>query len=383
MNTSLPIQPGLEDVIFGESRLSMVDGAAGRLILAGHKIEDLAAHAQYEEVAHLLWEGRLPNAAELEALRQALAAETRIPAPVLTQMRQYPVDANPMAVLRTAVSALGVYDPDGENNSPEANRRKAIRLTGQVAAICAAWPRLRQGLEPISARSELTLAENFVHMLTGTADQFASEAVNTYMVILADHAMNPSTFTARITATTGTDMHSAIVSGIGALKGPMHGGANADTMRMFLEIGDPAAVDDWFQREVKGKRRRIIGIGHPIYKTLDPRAAVLRLRAEALAHSSGNGKWFEIAARLEALAAADPFFSERSLYPNVDYYSAIVLYTINLDVDMFTPVFAMSRMVGWTAHIMEQMQGSRQIRPDIHYTGSVDREWIPVEAREG
>jgi 2-methylcitrate synthase/citrate synthase II len=382
MSTTPHFAPGLEDVVFGDSRLTLLDGAAGKLVLSGYKIEDLAAYARYEEVAHLLWEGRLPDAAELEGLRRAIADETRIPAPVMSQIRQYPPDANPMAVLRTAVSALGLYDPEGDSNAPEANRRKAIRLTGQMAAICAAWPRLRQGLEPISARSDLTLAENFVYMLTGAADKTACEAINTYMVILADHAMNPSTFTARVTATTGTDLHSAVVAGIGALKGPMHGGANAETMRMFLEIGDPANVDDWFQREVKGKRRRIIGIGHPIYKTLDPRAAVLRQRAEAFAHSSGNDKWFEIAARLEALAAADPFFIERSLYPNVDYYSAIVLYIIKLDVDMFTPVFAMSRIVGWTAHIMEQMQSSRQLRPEIRYVGPEEREWTPVESRE-
>jgi citrate synthase len=381
MNMPPHFAPGLEDVVFGDSRLSLVDGAAGRLILAGYKIEDLAAHAQYEEVAHLLWEGRLPTAAELEALRQAIAGETSIPAPVLAQIRQYPKDANPMAVLRTAVSTLGLFDPEGDSNTPEVNRRKAIRLTGQMTAICAAWPRLRQGLEPIPARRDLTLAENFVTMLTGAADKTASEAINTYMVILADHAMNPGTFTARVTATTGTDLHSAIVAGIGALKGAMHGGANAETMRMFLEIGDPANVDEWFQREVKGKRRRIIGIGHPIYKTLDPRAAVLRQRAEALAHSSGNGKWFELAARLETQAASDPFFVERSLYPNVDYYSAIVLYTIKLDVDMFTPVFAMSRIAGWTAHVIEQMQSSRQIRPEIRYIGPVGLEWTPVDER--
>jgi citrate synthase len=275
-----------------------------------------------------------------------------------------------------------MYDPDSEDNSLEANRRKAIRLTGQMATICAAWDRIRKGKEPVAPRADLTLAQNFVYMLTGTGpDQTASDAINVYLVLLAEHGMNASTFAARVTVATGSDMHSGIVSGIGTLKGPSHGGANAEAMRMFLEIGDPDNVEAWFRKNIKEGDRRIMGIGHRIYKALDPRAAILERHAEALAKSSGNLKWFQIAKKLTETARADQYFIDRKLYPNVDYYSAIVLYTIDLDVDMFTPLFAMARVVGWTAHIIEQFTNNRLIRPDLTYIGSTGLQWIPIDQR--
>jgi citrate synthase len=200
-------------------------------------------------------------------------------------------------------------------------------------------------------------------------------------VLLTEHGMNASTFSSRVTISTGSDMHSAIVSAIGTLKGPAHGGANTEAMKMFMEIGEPENVEDWFKQEVKEKNRRIMGIGHRVYKALDPRAAVLRSRAEAVSKTSGNSKWFRIADHLAQLARADSFFIERNLYPNVDYYSAIVLYMLDLDIDMFTPLFAMSRIAGWTAHIVEQMSDNRLIRPDVHYVGPVDLEWVPLNQR--
>lgn len=375
-------QKGLEGVVVADTTSSLVNGVEGKLIYGGYRIEDLAANALFEEVVYLLWNRRLPTADELEELRLAIARNAALPSEVIAQLKSYPKDADPMAMLRTAVSALGLYDPDSEDNSEAANRRKAVRLTGQITTICAAWNRIRKGQEPIAPRTDLTLAQNFVYMLNGQEpDQTASDAINVYLVLLAEHGMNASTFASRVTVATGTDMHSGVVSAIGTLKGPSHGGANAEAMKMFLEIGSPANVEDWFRREVKQNGRRIMGIGHRVYKALDPRAAILKQHAQALAQSSGNQQWFEIAAKLDDTARADSYFIERNLYANVDYYSAIVLYTIHLDVDMFTPLFAMSRIAGWTTHILEQYADNRLIRPKANYIGPKDLSWTPVDQR--
>lgn len=377
-----PAKKGLEGIVVAESKTSLVNGSEGKLVYNGYSIETLAANALFEEVAFLLWNERLPNKAELENLRASIAAEAVLPAEFLTQLKNYPKKADPMAMLRTAVSALAMYDADSEDNSAEANRRKAIRLTGQITTICAAWDRIRNGKEPIAPRKDLNLAQNFVYMLSGKdPDVSASDAINVYLVLLAEHGMNASTFASRVTVATGSDMHSGIVSGIGTLKGPSHGGANAEAMNMFLEIAEPAQVESWFKKNIKEGDRRIMGIGHRIYKALDPRAAILEDKAKALAESSGNQKWFQIAKKLADTARADQYFIERKLYPNVDYYSAIVLYTIHLDVDMFTPLFAMSRVVGWSAHIMEQFANNRLIRPDVNYVGPMGLAWVPVEQR--
>lgn len=379
---SEPTKKGLEGIVVAESRTSLVNGQEGKLVYDGYSIETLAENASFEEVAFLLWNERLPNKAELENLRATIATEANLPEAFLAELKNYPKTADPMAMLRTAVSALAMYDGDSEDNSQEANRRKAIRLTGQITTICAAWDRIRKGNEPIPPRKDLTLAQNFVYMLSGgEPDASASEAIDTYLVLLAEHGMNASTFATRVTVATGSDMHSGVVSGIGTLKGPSHGGANAEAMRMFLEIGDPSNVANWFKTNIKEGDRRIMGIGHRIYKALDPRAAILEKKAEALAKASGNEKWFQIAKQLADAARADSYFIERKLYPNVDYYSAIVLYTIHLDVDMFTPLFAMSRVAGWTAHIIEQFSNNRLIRPDVNYVGPMGLQWVPVEQR--
>ncbi|KXK21266.1 MAG: 2-methylcitrate synthase/citrate synthase II [Chloroflexi bacterium OLB15] len=376
------IHKGLDNVIIDESRLSLVNGAEGKLIYSGYKIEDLAANALYEEVVYLLWNGRLPNKAELESLRAEIAENAFVAPEILEILKHLPKNSDPMAVMRSAVSLLSHYDPDSEDTSAEANRRKAVRLNGQAVTLAAAWPRIRKGLAPVAPRLDLNLAQNFIYMLRDEEpEESAVNAINAYMVLLTEHGMNASTFSARVTVSTGSDMHSAIVSAIGTLKGPAHGGANAEAMKMFLEIGDPANVQTWFDENIKSGKRRIMGIGHRVYKALDPRAAVLRDRAEALAVGSGNAKWFEIADKLAALARADNHFIERNLHPNVDYFSAIVLYTLDLDVDMFTPLFAMSRMAGWTAHIMEQAANNRLVRPDVLYTGPMDLAWVPVEQR--
>ena len=377
------VNTGLDGVVIGETRTSLVDGIAGKLSYGGYRIEDLAANASFEEIVFLLWHNRLPLAAELEALRLEIAQSAALPEPLLAVLRAFPHAADPMAVLEAAVAALAFHDEDAADNSLEASQRKALRLTGQITTLCAAWNRIRAGNEPVAPRSDLTLAQNFLYMLKNEMpDETATAALDVYLVLLAEHGMNASTFTARVVTATESDLHSAVVAAIGALKGPAHGGANSAAMHMFLEIGEPSRVADWFREEVQGKRRRIMGIGHRVYKTLDPRAGVLKQHSQALAASSGNGKWFDIAEKLEQAARADDFFIQRRLFPNVDYYSAILLYTIELDVDMFTPLFVMSRIAGWSAHIFEQKRNNRLIRPKANYVGPQDRAWEPLDARQ-
>lgn len=373
---------GLEGIVVADVTTSLVNGEEGKLIYAGYEIEDLAANASFEDVSFLLWHNRLPNAAELELIRAEIAREAAVPSEVIAILKTLPKDAEPMAILRTAVSALSHYDADAENLTDKAVAlKKAIRLTGQITTLSAAWDRIRKGNEPIAPRADLSLAQNFVYMLSGgEPDKVASDAINVYLVLLAEHGMNASTFATRVVTATGSDMHSAVVAGIGTLKGPAHGGANAEAMRMFVEIGEVANVEPWFNTNIKNGDRRIMGIGHRIYKALDPRASILRNHAEALARSNGNTKWFEIADNLANLARQDDYFIERKLYPNVDYFSAIVLYTLDLDIDMFTPLFAMARVVGWTANIIDQM-GGRLIRPDANYIGEMGLKWVPADER--
>ena len=373
---------GLEGVVVADIATSFIDGQIGKLVYAGYAIEELAQNAQFEEILFLLFNIRLPKRAEYEALRREIACNARIPQPVIAMMKSLPADTPAMAVLRTAVSMLSAFDPDAEDTlDKDKASARAFRLTGQAAAICAAWMRISRGQEPIAARDDLTLAQNFVYMMSGDEpDATASAAVNVYLVLLAEHGMNASTFASRVITATGSDMHSAVVGGIGALKGPAHGGANSEAMKMFLEIGDVDNVVPWFERYVKTGERRIMGIGHRVYKANDPRAGILKQHAAALATSSGNRKWFDIAAKLEETARADDYFIQRNLYANVDYYSAIVLYTLDLDIDMFTPLFVMARVAGWTAHIVDQM-GGRLIRPKANYIGPEDLKWQPMDER--
>jgi citrate synthase len=377
------IYKGLDGVVIDESKKSLVNGTEGKLIYSGYKIEDLAANALYEEVVYLLWEGRLPTRAEFDTLRAEIAAAAALPEPVMNFLLNAPKDADPMSVLRTAVSLLGLYDADENVNTPDANKRKAKRLTGQVTTIVANWPRIRKGEAPIAPNPDYTVAENYVYMLNGQQppEPTAVSMINAFLVLLTEHGMNASTFSARVTLSTGANMYNAIISAIGTLSGPAHGGANTEAMKMFLEIGTVENVGPWFDKYIKSGERRIMGIGHRVYKALDPRAAVLRTRAEELSKATGNEVWFQIADQLADLARADQYFIERNLYPNVDYFSAIALYTLRIDVDMFTPLFAMSRMAGWTAHIMEQAANNRLMRPEVKYTGPMDLEWTGFEQR--
>jgi citrate synthase len=373
---------GLEGIVVADVKTSLVNGEEGKLIYAGYSIEDLAENATFEEVVFLLWHTRLPNAEELETLRSEIAKGASLPDDIISMMKTLPNESNPMAVLRTVVSALAHYDPDAENlTDKDVAMEKAKRLTGQMTTAVAAWDRIRKGNAPVAPRADLTLAQNFVYMLNNEEpNATAAEAINAYLVLLAEHGMNASTFSSRVTTATGSDMHSAVVTAIGTLKGPAHGGANAEAMKMFLEIGEPDNVENWFKNEVKNGDRRVMGIGHRVYKAPDPRAGVLHDKAKALAESSGTSKWFEIAEKLAEVALEDDYFKERKLFPNVDYYSAIVLYTLDLDIDTFTPLFAMARIAGWSANIIDQM-GGRLIRPKANYVGPMDLSWTPVSER--
>lgn len=373
---------GLDGVIIGDSKNSLVNGAEGKLTYSGYTIEDLAANSLFEEVEFLLWNHRMPNKAELDAFVKDVAKTTVLPEGIINLMKGLPKDANPMAVLRTVVSALAHYDEDSENFSDkDVARAKALRLTGQISTATAAWERIRNGLEVVPGREDYNLAQNFVYMLKGEEpDEATWKAINVYLVLLADHGVNASTFAGRVITATNADLHSAITGAIGALKGPSHGGANTAAMNQFLEIGSEDAVEEWFKTNIKEGDGRIMGIGHRVYKAVDPRGTILKEHAKALAEAAGDMKWYNIASKLEDLARADDYFIERNLYANVDYYSAIVLYTLGLPTDTFTPLFAMSRVAGWSAHIFEQM-GGRLIRPRVNYVGEKDLTYVPVEER--
>lgn len=373
---------GLEGIVIADTRLSRVQGDIGRLTYVGYDINDLAEHASFEEVVFLLWYKQLPTRTELTRFRKTLVDEMSLPASELEAMKRFPTNAHPMAVLRTAVSALGLHDPAAEDNSNDANIRKAMRLTAKMPTIVAAWARIRQGKEPIAPRDDLGLAENFLYMLKGhDPDETEAQAVNVYLVLLADHGMNASTFTSRVVTSTDGDMYSAITAAIGSLKGPKHGGANEAAMRMFQEVASAQSPEEWFFREVKGKGRRIMGIGHRVYKAPDPRAKILKEHAMALCDMSQKCKLLDTAVALENLAADDDYFKERKLFPNVDYYSAIVLDAIGIETDMMTPLFAMSRVAGWTAHIIEQWADNRLIRPRGNYVGPDSQTWVPLDER--
>jgi citrate synthase len=372
---------GLAGVIAADTLLSRVDGEKGELIYRGYSIADLGEKATFEEVIYLLWNGDLPNRSQLETFKAALVAKRALPADILQTMQTIPHEAHPMAVLRTITSALGLIDPTEDDVSLEAARKKALKLTAVFPTIVAAWERIRTNQEPVTPRNDLGHAANFLYMLTGTEpNPDAVAALDAYLVMLADHGFNASTFAARVTTGTLADVYSAVTSGIGTLKGAAHGGANQKAMEQFIDAAQRGDVEAWFQ-ESREAGKRIMGIGHRVYKVEDPRAKILRPMAEKLAKSSGRGQWYEIATTIERLARADDYFIERDLYANVDYYSAVVLYMIDLPVDQFTCLFALSRIAGWTAHILEQLADNRLIRPKANYVGPVNQTFKPLDER--
>lgn len=372
---------GMAGMTVADSSISFVDGANGILEYRGYDIRVLADNSTFEEVAYLLWNGHLPTTHELEDMKRQARACRFMPPEVIAALRNMPRNADPMAVMRTAVSMLAHYDPESEDNTPEAHQHKACRLLGQISGVIAAYERIRRGEEPVKPRMDLDHAANFLWMLTGEdPEPLAAKALDQYLLLLAEHELNASTFTARVIASTGSDLHSAITGAMGALKGPAHGAAVQEAMEQFLEIGTEDNVQPWF-KALEGTGRRVMGIGHRVYKVRDPRAAPLMANVEKMVEATGERTWFNIASQLEATAMEDDYFKSRNLSANVDFYSAPLLYSIGIPVDAFTCMFAMSRIIGWTAHVYEQQSNNRLIRPLANYTGGHQLPWTPIEQR--
>ncbi|GAC1352113.1 MAG: citrate synthase [Polyangiales bacterium] len=373
---------GLEGMVAGDSAICFIDGQQGVLRYRGYDISELSAHSTFEEVAWLLWHGELPKAAELKEFSDALGRAMVVTKPVLEIMHVIPKDVHPMAALRTLVSAAAHGDPDAEcePTDRDANLRKATRLLGQIGAITATWERVRKGKTPIAAKPSLSYAANVLFMLTGEAPSETSARVFDECLILhADHEFNASTFTARVIAATLPDLHSALVGAIGALKGPLHGGANTAVMKMLIKIdeqgGAPQAAR--FIEQALAQKQKIMGFGHRVYKTDDPRATRLKQLSERLARETpAQAKWFDL-----SLAVGKAVQEQKKLPANVDFFSASTYYVLGIDPDMFTPIFAVSRTSGWIAHVMEQFGNNRLIRPLSNYVGPGARAYVGIGKR--
>jgi citrate synthase len=379
MTMAAKSKAGLEDTVATSSAICYLDGDRGVLAYCGYDIHDLARHATFEEVCFLLWHRRLPSRAELGDLQSQLVAGRTLPEPVLRLMRSLPA-GDGMDVLRTVTSALGNYDPDAPDQSPQANYRKAVRLTAQISSVVATMGRMAAGGGPIQPDPVLGHAANFLHMLTGERPSgLATRAFDVALILHADHELNASTFAARVAAATLTDIHSAIVAAVGTLKGPLHGGANADVMRMLLEIG-PDAPPHKAEEVVRAKlarKEKIPGFGHRVYHTEDPRATHLRQMSKDLGQRAGQPIWYEMSQRIEAVVKA-----EKQLNPNVDFYSASTYHALGIPIELFTPIFAVSRVSGWAAHVLEQYSNNRLIRPRAEYVGpEYPQRYVPLEGR--
>jgi citrate synthase len=368
---------GLEGVVAGESEICYIDGYEGILSYRGYNIHTLAENATFEETIYLLWVGKLPTASELDQLKQELGANYGLPSEVVAFLAGVPKGASPMDVLRTAVSMLSLYDPIAKDMSSEANRKKAAKLMAQTSSIVTTFDRLRNGKPVIEADRKLRFAGNFLYTLSGKVpDDVMTHTFDVALTLHADHELNASTFAARVTAATLSDIYSCVTSAIGALKGPLHGGANEDVIRMLLQVGD---ADKAVERvhEMLAQKAKIPGFGHRVYRTEDPRATHLRKFSESLGKSTGHENLYLMSKRVE-----ETIKTEKKLNANVDFYSASTYYSLGIPTDIFTPVFAVSRMSGWTAHILEQYHNNRLIRPRAEYKGNPDgMQWIPLAAR--
>jgi citrate synthase len=381
--TDADIKRGLEGVVFTETHLSAIDGEAGKLSYCGYDINDLAAQASYEETAFLLWYQRLPAQTELEMLANWLRANRRLPKVVWGIMHSLPEQATPMEALRTVASTLSMFDRACVHQEVGGSSLcRSVSLTAKLPTIVASFDRLRRDRPPIEPREDLGHAANFLYMLSGEEpDPQAAHALETYFVLLADHGMNASTFSARVTASTLGDVYSSVVTALGTLKGPLHGGASQASMEQLLDIGSVKNVDAWFESKMANKER-LFGFGHRVYKTQDPRAVILRNLAQQAATGTGNTRWYDIAARLEDRVLAHPYFQERRIFTNVDFYTAPLLYALDIPVDQFVPMFAVARIAGWTAHMLEQQRHNRLIRPRAYYAGPRDVAWGEMAGRE-
>jgi citrate synthase len=367
---------GLRGVVAAQSAIGDVNGEQGILIYQGYNIHDLAEHSTFEEVIFLLWNGRLPKADELAELKERLRRNYDVPAEVIEAMKRFPKTADPMDVLRTAVSSLDFYDANGHGTDRETAVKAAVRITGQIGTIAAAWDRIRNGKDVVPPDPNLSIAENFMYMLRGErADQDEEHIFDVCLILHADHELNASTFTTRVVAGTLAGMYGAVTAGIAALAGPLHGGANTNVMKMLLEIGDPAKIDTWLD-EALASKRKIMGIGHAVYKTEDPRATWLRRYSQHMGEKKGELKWFEMSQRIEKL-----MHEKKGMFPNVDFYSASTYYLMGIPLDLYTPIFAVSRISGWTGHILEQYNHNKLIRPRAEYIGARDLKYTPIDQR--
>lgn len=366
---------GLEGVVAATTSISSI--IDDTLTYVGYNIDDLAENASFEEVIYLLWHLKLPNKAELAELKQELADNMELPKEVIASFKTYPIQSvHPMAALRTAVSSLGLYDEEADVMEEAANYRKAIRLQAKMPALVAAFARVRKGLEPVAPRKDLGFAANFLYMLTGNEpEEIAVEAFNKALVLHADHELNASTFTARVCVATLSDVYSGVTAAIGALKGPLHGGANEQVMKMLTEIGSVENVDSYIHEKLANKEK-IMGFGHRVYRQGDPRAKHLKAMSEKLTKLTGEPQYYEMSTKIEDIVT-----SEKHLPPNVDFYSASVYHSLGIDHDLFTPIFAVSRVSGWLAHILEQYSDNRLIRPRAEYTGPGMQTYVPIENR--
>ncbi|MBI4550418.1 MAG: citrate synthase [Candidatus Omnitrophica bacterium] len=366
---------GLEGVVAAQTFLSHVAGQEGRLFYRGLEIYDLAKYSAFPETCYLLLYGNLATKPELDRFTQEMTRARALPEGFLGLLKTLPKNLHPMAMLRTAVSLLASFDPDADNLSREALLAKGIRLTSQMPTLIAAFERLRRGKEPVAPDASLDHAANFLYMLSGNRPSPAhAKALDAYLILLADHGLNASTFSARVTVATLSDYYSGITSAIGTLKGDLHGSANQRAMEMFLEIGEIGKVEAYVQG-LLANHKKVMGFGHRIYKTEDPRATVFRQIAKDLCTGPAE-KWYQISEKIAEIVQR-----EKKIYCNVDFYSASVLYTIGIPVDLFTTVFAMSRVIGWSAHIIEQLADNRLIRPQAEYVGPVNQSYVPLERR--
>jgi citrate synthase len=378
MSTVTHAPKGLEGVVATTSSICYIDGDRGVLAYRGIDIHELADNSSFEEVCYLLWFGHLPTRNELRELRERLCEERKLDASIIYRLQLAPKHALPMDVLRTMVSSLSFYDPEEKNNDHDANVHKAIRLTSQIAMIVAAYDRIRKGKPVVEPDRSLSHAANFLLMLTGDRpSKTAERALDIALILHADHELNASTFAARVTAATLSDMHSSITSAIGALKGPLHGGANEAVFRILEQIDASGADPVDYVKGMLAQKKKVPGFGHRVYHTEDPRATHLRQMSRDLGNSSGQPKWFEISQKIEQFVKAD-----KKLNANVDFYSASTYHTLGIDVDLFTPVFAVSRISGWTAHVIEQLDDNRLIRPRADYVGpNYPNQYVAIDKR--
>jgi citrate synthase len=374
------LRKGLEGVMVAESALSFIDGDEGTLVYRGYRIEDLARDASFEEVIYLLWNGHLPNEAELAEFEREMSGERAVNDDIMVTVRQLAAaDANPMVALRTAVSMLSAYDPDEDEptTDTDATLRRGRRITAKIPTILAAFVRVRNGVDPVDPREDLDHAANFLYMLNGEEpDDVLAETFDMALVLHADHGINASTFSAMVTGSTLSDPHSAVASAIGTLKGPLHGGANQDVMRMLQAVddSDKNAVQ-WVENALEADRR-IAGFGHRVYNVKDPRAKILGERSRELGEAAGDLRWYEYSTDIEAYLA-----EETGLAPNVDFYSASTYYQMGIPIDVYTPIFAMSRVSGWIAHVVEYVDDNRLIRPRARYVGPKSERFTPLDER--